>query len=248
MQSYDALSAVYDLFADDFDHAKWAEYYRALLRRAGVEAKSLVDAGCGTGRMTVELAREGARVVGVDISEGMLRVAAERLRREGVRAQLAHEDMCRLRVPRPVDAVVCACDGVNYLLSAERVRAFFRAAHAAIRPGGALAFDVSSRYKLEQLLGDGFFGEEREEAAYLWQNRLDKKRRVLHMDITFFVREADGRYRRFKEEHEQRAHSAAELTAWLEAEGFQKVEVFGDQTFDAPGAEEKRIHFLARRP
>ena len=84
MQSYDALSAVYDLFADDFDHAKWAEYYRALLRRAGVEAKSLVDAGCGTGLMTVELARDGARVVGVDISEGMLRAAAERLRREGL--------------------------------------------------------------------------------------------------------------------------------------------------------------------
>ena len=126
MQSYDALSAVYDLFADDFDHAKWAEYYRALLRRAGVEPQSLVDAGCGTGRMTVELAREGARVVGVDISEGMLRVAAERLRREGVRAQLAHEDMCRLRVPRPVDAVICACDGVNYLTDLAMVRRLFR--------------------------------------------------------------------------------------------------------------------------
>ena len=110
--------------------------------------------------MTVELAREGARVVGVDISEGMLRVARSGCGREGVRAQLAHEDMCRLRVPRPVDAVICACDGVNYLLSAERVRAFFRAAHAGHpAPAGALAFDVSSRYKLEQLLGDGFFGE-----------------------------------------------------------------------------------------
>ena len=248
MQSYDALSAVYDLFADDFDHPKWAEYYRALLRRAGVEAKSLVDAGCGTGLMTVELAREGARVVGVDVSEGMLRAAAERLRREGVRAMLAHEDMCRLSVPRPVDAVICACDGVNYLLSAERVRAFFHAARAAIRPGGALAFDISSRYKLEHVLGNGFFGEERDEAAYLWQNRLDEKRHILRMDITFFVREADGRYRRFEEEHEQRAHSAAELTAWLEAEGFQNVEVFGNQTFDPPGAEEERLHFLARRP
>ena len=50
---------------------------RALLRRAGVEANSLVDAGCGTGLMTVELARAGARVVGVDVSEGMLRAAAE---------------------------------------------------------------------------------------------------------------------------------------------------------------------------
>ena len=248
MQSYDALSAVYDLFADDFDHPKWAEYYRALLRRAGVEANSLVDAGCGTGLMTVELARAGARVVGVDVSEGMLRAAAERLRREGVRAMLAHEDMCRLSVPRPVDAVICACDGVNYLLSAERTRAFFRAARAAIRPGGALAFDISSRYKLEHVLGNGFFGEERDEAAYLWQNRLDEKRHILRMDITFFVREADGRYRRFEEEHEQRAHSAAELTAWLEAEGFQNIEVFGDQTLKAPGAEEERLHFLARRP
>ena len=99
MRSYDALCEVYDLFADDFDYPKWAEYYRALLRRAGVEAQSLVDAGCGTGLMTVELAREGARVVGVDVSEGMLRAAAERLRREGVRAMLAHEDMCRLSVP-----------------------------------------------------------------------------------------------------------------------------------------------------
>ena len=124
----------------------------------------------------------------------------------------------------------------------------FRAARAAIRPGGALAFDISSRYKLEHVLGNGFFGEERDEAAYLWQNRLDEKRHILRMDITFFVRETDGRYRRFEEEHEQRAHSSAELTAWLEAEGFQNVEVFGDQTFDPPGAKEERLHFLARRP
>ena len=66
--------------------------------------------------------------------------------------------------------------------------------------------------------------------------------------VGLYERETDGRYRRFEEEHEQRAHSAAELTAWLEAEGFQNVEVFGNQTFDPPGAEEERLHFLARRP
>ena len=60
MRSYDALSEVYALFADDFDYPKWAQYYRALLRRAGVEAQSVVDAGCGAGLMSAELAREGA--------------------------------------------------------------------------------------------------------------------------------------------------------------------------------------------
>lgn len=247
MRSYDALAEVYDLFADDFDHPRWADYYRALLARAGVTAHSIVDAGCGTGLMTVELARDGARVIGVDASEEMLRAAAERLRREGVRATLVRQDMCRLEVPRRVDAVICACDGVNCLLTQARVRAFFRAAHAAIRPGGALAFDISSRYKLETLMGDAFFGEERDEAAYLWENHFDAQRRLLRMDITFFVREADGRYRRFCETQVQRAHTAEEIAAWLAAEGFEAVEAFGDRTFEAPGKEEKRIHFLARR-
>ncbi len=247
MRSYDALAEVYDLFADDFDHPRWADYYRALLARAGVTARSIVDAGCGTGLMTVELARDGARVIGVDASEEMLRTAAERLRREGVRATLVRQDMCRLEVPRRVDAVICACDGVNCLLTQARVRAFFRAAHAAIRPGGALAFDISSRYKLETLMGDAFFGEERDEAAYLWENHFDAQRRLLRMDITFFVREADGRYRRFCETQVQRAHTAEEIAAWLAAEGFEGVEAFGDRTFEAPGKEEKRIHFLARR-
>ena len=247
MRSYDALAEVYDLFADDFDHPRWADYYRALLARAGVTARSIVDAGCGTGLMTVELARDGARVIGVDASEEMLRTAAERLRREGVRATLVRQDMCRLEVPRRVDAVICACDGVNCLLTQARVRAFFRAAHAAIRPGGALAFDISSRYKLETLMGDAFFGEERDEAAYLWENHFDAQRRLLRMDITFFVREADGRYRRFCETQVQRAHTAEEIAAWLAAEGFEAVEAFGDRTFEAPGKEEKRIHFLARR-
>ena len=248
MRSYDALSEVYALFADDFDYPKWAQYYRALLRRAGVEAQSVVDAGCGAGLMSAELAREGARVVGIDVSEGMLRAAQETLRREGVRAQLVRQDMCALTVPRPVDAVICACDGVNCLITPARVRAFFRAAHAALRPGGALAFDISSRYKLETLLGDGFFGEERDEAAYLWQNALDREKHLLRMDITFFVREADGRYRRFEETHVQRAHEAGEIASWLEAEGFSQVEVFGNQTFAAPAESEERIHFLARRP
>ena len=67
------------------------------------------------------------------------------------------------------------------------------------------------------------------------------------MDITFFVREADGRYRRFQEAHLQRAHSEQEIVKLLEEVGFEGVETFGDRTFASPAAEEDRIHFLARR-
>ena len=143
--------------------------------------------------------------------------------------------------------MVCACDGVNYLLSDEQVDGFFRAAHRAIRPGGALAFDISSEYKLEKVLGNGFFGEERDEVAYLWANAYDPHTRIVQMDLTFFCREKSGLYRRFAETHRQRAHRPEELTARLREAGFGQIRVFGDRTFEPPKPDEMRIHFLAVR-
>ena len=247
MSAYAAFAEIYDQLMDDFDYPAWAEYYLALLARLGVRPASMCDCACGTGSLSVEFARRGVRVTGADLSAEMLAVAADKARAAGQRVMFVREDMCALRLPRPVDAIVCGCDGVNYLLDEARVRAFFTAAHRALRPSGALAFDVSSAYKLERVLGDNFFGEEREDVAYLWSNRYDAARRTVEMDLTFFRREDGGLYRRFHETHVQRAHAAEELVEWLAACGFGDIQVFGDRTFQAPGAQEIRLHFAAVR-
>ena len=245
MDAYRGFAAVYDLLMDDFDYPAWAAYYIALLRRAGVEPKTMCDCACGTGSLAVEFARGGVRVTGVDLSPEMLEEAAIKARGRGMQIQFVCQDMAQLRLPRPVDAIVCGCDGVNYLTSDKRVEAFFRAAHAALRPGGALAFDISSPYKLRHELGDKFYGEERDEAAYIWQNSLEGD--IVTMDLTFFLREEDGRYRRVAERHRQRAHEPERLRHILSECGFEKIEIFGDQSFEVPGPEEKRIHLFAVR-
>ena len=76
MEAYRGFAAVYDLLMDDFDYPSWAAYYLALLRRAGVEPRSLCDCACGTGSLTVEFAGSGMRVTGVDLSQEMLEAAA----------------------------------------------------------------------------------------------------------------------------------------------------------------------------
>lgn len=245
MDAYSGFARVYDLLMDDFDYPAWAEYYLELLSRAGVRPEGLCDCACGTGLMTLEFARRGLRVTGVDISREMLELAGEKARQSGVNAQFVCQDMTQLTLPRPVDALVCACDGVNYLTTDRRVLAFFRAAHRCIRPGGALAFDVSSPYKLRSVLGDSFFGEERDEAAYLWQNTLEND--IVTMDITFFLREEGELYRRVSETHRQRAHEPERLKALLEEAGFVNVQIYGDQSFEPPGPQEMRVHFCATR-
>lgn len=247
MSAYEDFAGLYDVLMDDVDYDAWAAYYLELIALAGIVPKSVCDCACGTGSMSVRFAARGLRVTGVDLSGEMLARAQEKARRFGVQAMFVRQDICALRLPRPVDALVCACDGVNYLLDDARVAAFFKSAREALRPGGALAFDISSPWKLRNTLGDAFFGEDREDVTYLWSNRFDAAARTVTMDLTFFARETDGRYRRFDEIHVQKAHEPAALQALLEANGFTDVRVFGNRTFDPPKFDEPRIHILAKR-
>ena len=246
---YDDFASVYDVLMDDYDYDAWSRHYIDLMRDGqGNLPVRIAECACGTGSLSVRFAREGIRVTGADISLAMLRRAEEKARAWGVEAAFIRQDMKKLAVTRRVDAVLATCDGVNYLTSAEDVKAFFAAAYRALLPGGRLCFDCSSRHKLEETMGDSFFGEEREGMATLWQNRLNRESHVLTMDVTFFVREEDGRYRRIREQHRQRAHSEQEITAWLKEAGFEGVRAFGGMRMDAPQAQDERIHYLALKP
>ena len=247
MSAYQAFAGLYDALMDDVDYDAWAGYYLALIGRVGVDPRTLCDCACGTGAMSVRFARRGMRVTGVDLSVDMLELARQKALQYGVQAMFVCQDMCALALPRPVDALVCACDGVNYLLDDDRLRAFFARARQALKPGGALAFDISSAYKLRKTLGNNFFGEDRGDIAYLWSNRFDEAEETVTMDLTFFTRESDGRYRRFDELHVQKAHEPEHLLALLAECGFSGAQVFGDRHFNFPGTDEARIHIAAIR-
>jgi SAM-dependent methyltransferase len=247
MPAYQAFAGLYDALMDDVDYDAWAGYYLALIGRMGVTPRTLCDCACGTGAMSVRFARRGMRVTGVDLSVDMLELARQKALQYGVQVMFVCQDMCRLALPRPVDALVCACDGVNYLLDDDRLRAFFTSARKALKPGGVLAFDISSVFKLRQTLGNNFFGEDRDDVAYLWRNRFDEAAETVTMDLTFFTREADGRYRRFDELHVQKAHEPEHLLALLAECGFSGAQVFGDRNFNFPDEDEARIHIAAIR-
>lgn len=246
---YEDFASVYDALMDDYDYDAWAKHYLDLMRdREGNLPARAAECACGTGSLTVRLAQSGVSVVGVDLSRSMLRRAEEKARQWGVQAAFVCQDMKRLQLPRRVGAILATCDGVNYLTRSEDVQAFFAAAYAQLLPGGKLCFDCSSRHKLRDTMGNAFFGEERDGVATLWQNRYNSDTDVITMDVTFFVREEDGRYRRFREEHRQRAHSEQEILTWLNQAGFEHARAYGQMRMDAPRGDDMRIHYVAEKP
>lgn len=245
---YTAFAMVYDRLMNDVDYDGWAAYYAQLLRRAGILNGSVCECACGTGALTVRLQRLGYRMTGVDLSAEMLSQAMQKARGQGLEIPFARQDMCSLRLHRRQEAVLCTCDGVNYLKTPAQLRRFLQAAYAALKPGGVLIFDVSTPYKLQNVLGGHTLGCQEEKISYVWQNAYHPRTRTVDMRLSIFVREEDGRYARLEEAQTQRAHTQEELRRALEAVGFGEVRFYGDRTLGRPGQKAMRWHVAAKRP
>lgn len=245
---YTAFARVYDALMTA-DYAAWAEYYGRLMAQAQVPAKGkCVECACGTGNLTLPLRRAGYQMTGVDLSEDMLAVAMEKARAAGMMIPFVRQDMCALTVPRRVDCVLATCDGVNYLTTRERAQAFFSAAFSALKPGGALIFDVSTPEKLSGTLGNHTLFSDEEEISYIWQNAFDEKTQCVRMALSIFEKQKDGSYHRLEERQEQRAHSQEELQQWLAAAGFEKIQFYGRMRLSPPRTGDDRWHVIARKP
>lgn len=242
---YGDFALVYDRLMADVDYDAWALHYQALLAQLGVPRGAVVlEAACGTGNLSLRLART-YQLLPSDLSDAMLSIAADKARAAGQRLVFIRQDMQSLRAHRPVDALVCGCDGVNYLLTPAALSRFLRSVHAALKPGGALAFDVSSPDKLRRVLGSNTQVLRGEEICYIWENAWDEARQQLQLSLSVFDRQPGGQYLRIEEEQLQRAWTQEELEDAMRAAGFANVRCFGNFSMDPPDKQAQRLHFTA---
>lgn len=110
---------------------------------------AILDVGCGTGRHSIELARRGYRMTGLDLSEGMLEQARRAAAAAGVTVEWIHADATRFDLPARFDAALGLCEGALGLLAAgddtlDQPRAILRNIARALKPGAKAIFTVLS--------------------------------------------------------------------------------------------------------
>ena len=80
-------------------------------------------------------------------------------------------------------------DCLNYV-PAEKLLSTFKKVRSNLKSGGVFIFDISSRNKLENIVGNNLFVRDMEGATVIWYNTLNGDR--VDMDITLFTQNADG--------------------------------------------------------
>jgi len=124
-----------------------------LIEELGLAPGSAVlDIGCGTGRHSVELAKRGYRVTGVDISPGMLAEARKAADAAGVKVEWIQSDATRFTPTKAYDGAICLCEGAFGLLGGaddaiEQPLAILRNVAASLKPSGQFLLTALSAFR-----------------------------------------------------------------------------------------------------
>ena len=245
MEAYKNLAASYDRLTNDVDYEATVEFYMQILEREGVKPRTAVDLACGTGSVTEILARKGYDVLGVDMSEEMLTVAAMKLMEQGFMPRFSCQLLQNLRLPRAVDMAVCALDSLDYILNPDDCKEAIRRVWKALNPGGIFIFDVNTPEKLRAMDGQVFLDED-DDVYCVWRGEFDEETNICSYGMDLFQREGESWQRSF-EEHREYAYSREQLTGFLKDAGFTNIEVYADRLFEEPREGEQRIYFKARK-
>lgn len=246
MDAYTGFAAVYDMFMDNIPYGKWSEYLTSLLEEYGVTDGLVLDLGCGTGTLCRLLAARGYDMIGVDVSDEMLEIAMEKQAENPDGILYLHQDMREFELYGTVRAVVSICDSMNYLMEYEDLVQVLKLVNNYLDPKGVFVFDLNTVYKYREELGEQTIAENRDEGSFIWENFYDEEEMLNEYDLTLFIREEDGRYRKYEETHYQRAYGLETVKQAIDEAGMEFVAAYDAFTKEPPREDSERIYVVAR--
>jgi SAM-dependent methyltransferase len=164
----------------------------------GQTNKSVLDLCCGTGQLARHFLEEGYRVVGLDLSEPMLRYAHENTRPyvEMGQAEFIRGNASDFSLTQRFGLVVSTYDSLNHLPDEAALRRCFQCVYAVSE--GYFIFDLNTRLGLQRWnsinIDDGS-----EEVTIINRGLFDEQSGKAWVRISGFLRRPDGLYERFEE-------------------------------------------------
>lgn len=238
---YKEFAQIYDRLMADTDYDLYENRLRARLEEAGALGGRLLELGCGTGNLTRRLAPSFSSLFGLDKSEAMLNRAWPKLA-SYPRVTLTCQDVRSFQAPQS-DACCCLLDTLNYLDDEEDLLACFRRVADCLQPGAPFLFDLNSRKRLFQDLGNHCyvydFEDEQGKIYYGWDNTREGE--TVASFLTFFVQEDGGCYQRIDEEQVQHFFDLPQVTVLLRKAGFEKIDYRDLDTDGKVGENTRRI-------
>ncbi|ALM74796.1 class I SAM-dependent methyltransferase [Thermococcus barophilus] len=224
-----------------------AEYYDVIYRRraervgeeidfveeifkndAKREAKKVLDLACGTGIPTVELARRGYEVVGLDLHEEMLRVARRKAQELGLNIEFIHGDALDINFENEFDAVTMFFSSIMYF-DENAIKQLFNSVIKALKPGGVFVADWSNLCFLQFDRAPTIWEEKNGDETVIttsWKE-IENATQRFHLKYLVQILKPNGTIRAFHVHEVLNAYTPREIRLLAE-KYFSEVKIYGD--------------------
>ncbi len=241
---YDVLAVGYDLVMAHVDYASWAEHVEELFARHDASPRTILELGCGTGSLALELQPRGPYAyLATDGAGRMVQVARRKAALDKGSVTFAQADFTDFSVQEPVDAVLLLYDGLNYLLGTKQIRVMLRCVWHALTPGGIFIFDQSTPVNSEK--NRDYFDDSGEQDGFRYErhSQYDAEQSLHTTTFRLFVQNKE-----YVEEHVQRAYTMTEVLACIDNSSFVVEGAYHGFSFDPASDASERIHWVLRKP
>lgn len=229
-----------------FDSQRWAEapgIAESVIKIAGLtKGSSVLDAGCGPGRISVELAAKGLDVTGVDIIQSELDAAKDSADAEGVKLDLINCDLRSFKPQKKFDCAINLYTSFGYCDTIEEDFQILKNIADSLRDNGFFILECTSRETAILYFTDGEWFE-RSGLTVLTQFSVEGAWEGLRSKWTIINR--DGQ--RIEHEFVQRLYSAIELKRMMIRAGFNSVEIYGNYDFSPYNEHAKTMVIVAKK-
>ncbi len=189
----------------------------------GATDRHLLDIACGTGQLALYFLDHGYEVVGLDLSPAMLahaRTNAAAYVKAG-KARFVEGDAAAFTFTERFGLVVSTFDALNHLPSLEALTGCFQSTFDVLASGGWFIFDLNTRFGLQRWAGINV--QEEEDLVLITRGVVMENECRAYTQISGFLREDDGRYRRFGQTAYNTIFDMDAVAAALQSTGFQHI-------------------------
>ncbi|MGI5070967.1 class I SAM-dependent methyltransferase [Treponema pectinovorum] len=230
-----------------FDVQHWAEapaVAEDVCKIAGLKkGSSILDAGCGPGRISLELARLGMDVTGVDLIQSELDAAKESADDEELKIELIKADLRNFVSEKKFDCAINLYTSFGYCESIEEDVKILKNIFDSIKDGGWFIFESTSRETAILYFTEGEWFD-RAGKTVLTEFKVEGAWEGLRSKWILIDKETG---QRIEHEFVQRLYSAVELKRIMSGIGFTSVEVYGDFDFSPYNEKARTMVIVAKK-
>jgi len=244
--AYKEFANIYDeLIYEDINYDKVAEKIIDLCNKNNISFEDYLDLACGTGNVAVQIAKYFKNTYAVDLSDDMLNVAFDKFKKNKIKAKVICQDMCELSLNKKFNLITSVLDSTNYITEDEDLIEYFSKVYEHLKDDGLFIFDINSYYKLSTVLGNNIYTYSSDDIFYTWENSFEEE--VINMFLTFFVKQDNGLYEKFEEEHFERAYTEKYIEQVLEDCGFKFLKKFAGYSEQEVDENSERILYVVSK-